>query len=320
MIRTYPKTAALADTALKMISQCSFTCRINSACSIIFALSHLRSRRFEIGSNNKVNFVLTRLSLILSGLLFAACASVDGPPGARAPLPAAKPRELPDAVPRAEPPSARGNPESYVVLGKRYFLLPSNQGYAERGIASWYGTKFHGRNTSNGERYNMYAMTAAHKTLRLPAYVRVTNLRNGKQVVVRVNDRGPFHDNRIIDLSYAAAQKLEMIGEGTALVEVAVVQSDGSVAEDMASAGGWRDESHLANRIYVQVGAFSLRDNAERLLLRLQQASIENARIHQEQNRLHRVRIGPLSSVLATDQVVERLQRMGLAEHQVVVE
>jgi rare lipoprotein A len=273
--------------------------------------------------NNAIRGISVRFGFILSGLLFASCASVDGPPGTRSPLPpAAKPRELPDAVPRSEAPSARGNPESYVVLGKRYFVLPSNQGYTERGIASWYGTKFHGRNTSNGERYNMYAMTAAHKTLRLPAYARVTNLRNGKQVVVRVNDRGPFHDNRIIDMSYAAAQKLEMIGEGTALVEVEIVGSDSTVAEDTDRGGaGWRDESHLANRIYVQVGAFSLRDNAERLLLRLRQASIDNAQIHDEQNRsLHRVRIGPLSSVLATDQMVERLESMGLAEHQVVVE
>jgi rare lipoprotein A len=280
------------------------------------------SRRSHFYAGIRTDFSrCSRFVLILTGLLFVSCASVDGPPGARTPFPPAQPRELPDAMPRAEPPGVRGNPESYVVLGKRYFVLPSNQGYAERGIASWYGTKFHGRNTSNGERYNMYAMSAAHKTLRLPAYARVTNLRNGKQVVVRVNDRGPFHDNRIIDLSYAAAQKLEMIGEGTALVEVAVVSSDNAVAEEKVPAGGWRDESHLANRIYVQVGAFTMRDNAERLLLRLQQASIENAQILQEQNRaLHRVRIGPLSSVLATDQMVERLERMGLAEHQVVVE
>src|SRR5688572_21988362 len=101
-------------------------------------------------TNYVVRGISARFVFILSGLLFAACASVDGPPGARTPLPAAKPRELPDAVPRAEAPSTRGNPESYVVLGKRYFLLPSNQGYVERGIASWYGTKFHGRNTSNG--------------------------------------------------------------------------------------------------------------------------------------------------------------------------
>lgn len=261
---------------------------------------------------------------ILTSLLIASCASVDGPPSgsARAPLPPGPaPRELPDAAPRAEPPSNRGNPESYVVLGKRYFVLPTNQGYVERGIASWYGAKFHGRNTSNGERYDMYAMTAAHKSLRLPAYARVTNLRNGKQVVVRVNDRGPFHSNRIIDMSYAAAQKLEMIGEGTALVEVEVMSSTGEVAKDTAGAKGWRDQSHLRNRIYVQVGAFTLRDNAARLLEKLQLARFDNAQIHQEQNRsLHRVRIGPLSTVLATDQVVERLENMGLAEHQVVVE
>jgi rare lipoprotein A len=258
---------------------------------------------------------------VLAGLLLASCA-VDGPPaGARSPLPPAPARELPDAVPRVEPPTNRGNPESYVVLGKRYFVLPSNQGYVERGIASWYGTKFHGRNTSNGERYDMYAMTAAHKSLRLPAYARVTNLRNGKQVTVRVNDRGPFHDNRIIDMSYAAAQKLEMIGEGTALVEVAIVGADGAVAEDSARAKGWQDQSHLLNRIYVQVGAFTQRDNAERLLEKLRQARFDNAQILQEQNRtLHRVRIGPLSTVPVTDQVVERLERMGLAEHQVIVE
>jgi rare lipoprotein A len=256
-------------------------------------------------------------------LLLASCATVDGPPrrtGSSYPPPAS-PRELPDAVPRAEPPANRGNPESYVVLGKRYFVLPTNEGYSERGIASWYGTKFHGRSTSSGETYNMYEMTAAHKTLRLPAYARVTNLRNGRQVVVRVNDRGPFHDNRIIDLSYAAAQKLDMVGEGTALVEVAIVGPDGTVAEDRTRARGWRDESHLNNRIYVQVGAFSMRDNAERLLDRLRRERFDNAQILQERDRaLHRVRIGPLSTVLATDQVVERLQRLGLAEHQVVVE
>jgi rare lipoprotein A len=261
-----------------------------------------------------------RLFFLFVGLLLASCATVDGPPaGARAPLPPA--RELPGVVPRTEPPANRGNPESYVVLGRRYFVLPSNEGYVERGIASWYGTKFHGHSTSNGERYNMYEMTAAHKTLRLPAYVRVTNLRNGKQVTVRVNDRGPFHDSRLIDLSYAAAQKLDMLGEGTALVEIAIVQPDGSVAEDTARAGGWRDESHLQNRIYVQVGAFTVRDNAERLLERLRQEHFDNAQILQEPDRaLHRVRIGPLSTVLATDLVVERLERLGLADHQVIVE
>jgi rare lipoprotein A len=274
------------------------------------------SRRFATDSRTVIGF----LGFILVSILAVSCATGDGPPaGARSPLPPE--RERADAVPRVEPPSNRGNPESYVVLGKRYFVLPSNQGYVERGIASWYGVKFHGRSTSNGERYDMYAMSAAHKTLRLPVYARVTNLRNGKQVTVRINDRGPFHDNRIIDMSYAAAQKLEMTGEGTALVEVEVVGSDGEVAKDTASARGWQDQSHLANRIYVQVGAFAQRDNAERLLEKLQQARFDNAQIQQEQNRpLHRVRIGPLSTVPAMDQAVERLERMGLADHQVIVE
>jgi rare lipoprotein A len=271
------------------------------------------------GADDGVRVRFGGCGLLLAGLFLASCATVDGPPaGARAPLP---PPALPDAVPRTEPPANRGNPESYVVLGKRYFVLPSNAGYVERGIASWYGTKFHGHSTSNGERYNMYEMSAAHKTLRLPAYARVTNLRNGRQVTVRVNDRGPFHEDRLIDLSYAAAQKLGMIGEGTALVEVAVVQSDGAVAEDKTRGAGWRDESHLQNRIYVQVGAFTVLDNAEKLLERLRQERFDNVQITQESGRpLHRVRIGPLSTVVATDQVVERLQRMGLAEHQVVVE
>ncbi|HEY3486651.1 MAG TPA: septal ring lytic transglycosylase RlpA family protein [Gammaproteobacteria bacterium] len=263
-----------------------------------------------------------KFCFILIAIVCSACATVDGPAPGNA---GSNPRVLPDAVPRSEPPSKRGNPESYVVLGKRYFVLPTSQGYIERGVASWYGTKFHGRETSNGERYNMYAMTAAHKSLKLPTYVRVTNLSNGKQVVVRVNDRGPFHGNRLIDLSYAAAQKLEMVGAGTALVEVVALSPDGNPYTDTAvasaAASGWKDESHLSNRIYIQVGAFTLRGNAEQLLEKLQQASFTNAQILQEQNRaLHRVRIGPLSTVLATDQAVQRLEKLGLSEHQIVLE
>ena len=126
----------------------------------------------------------------------------------------------PGPIPKVEPRSRYGNPSSYVVFGKTYYTLPSSEGYVERGIASWYGKKFHGRPTSSREPYNMYAMTAAHTQLPLPTYVLVTNLKNGKQIIVRVNDRGPFHDNRIIDLSYTAATKLDIVREGTGLVEV----------------------------------------------------------------------------------------------------
>ena len=143
------------------------------------------------------------------------------PPPAERPPPA---NSVPDMVPRAEPRSRNGNPPFYDVMGKRYFVLSSGVGYVERGVASWYGPGFHKVRTSTGEPYDMYAMTAAHKTLPLPAYVRVTNLQNGRSIVVRVNDRGPFVGNRIIDLSYTAASKLDMLRNGTAMVEVRTLE------------------------------------------------------------------------------------------------
>jgi len=130
---------------------------------------------------------------------------------------------IPDAVPKVEPLAKSGNPESYVVFGRRYYTKKSAHGHVERGLASWYGRPFHGRKTSSGETYDMYAMSAAHKTLPLPTYARVTNLENGRRVVVRINDRGPFHDGRVIDLSYTAAVKLGMKRQGTAQVEVQAI-------------------------------------------------------------------------------------------------
>ncbi len=151
-------------------------------------------------------------------------------PATAPPLPAARPtvlpahppdvNQVPDAVPRNEPRSALGNPPFYEVDGHRYTVLGSSVGYVERGVASWYGTEFHGLRTATGEPYDMFAMTAAHKTLPLPCYARVTNLANGRSIVVRINDRGPFVSNRVIDLSYAAAAKLDMIGSGTAFVQI----------------------------------------------------------------------------------------------------
>lgn len=145
---------------------------------------------------------------------------ITPPPAAETP----PPQSVPDAVPRYEPRSQYGNPPFYDVFGKRYFVLSSSADYLERGVASWYGPGFHKVRTSTGETYDMYGMTAAHKTLPLPAYVRVTNLQNGRSIVVRVNDRGPFVGNRIIDLSYTAAAKLDMLRNGTAMVEVRTVE------------------------------------------------------------------------------------------------
>jgi len=152
-------------------------------------------------------------------LLLEACA--HAPP--RTAAPASPPPNAPPAgelVPRAEPRSASGNPPFYEVNGHRYIVLATSAGYRERGVASWYGPDFHGLKTATGERYDMFAMTAAHKTLPIPCYARVTNLTNGRSVVVRINDRGPFVGNRIIDLSYTAANRLGMIRDGTAFVEV----------------------------------------------------------------------------------------------------
>ena len=177
-------------------------------------------------------------ALILLGLL-GGCTSL--PPAHPAPAPAAPAPQalptpappldldnIPDAVPRAEPRSVHGNPPYYDVFGQRYTVLATSEGFVERGVASWYGPTFHGKSTSSGEPYDMYAMTAAHRTLPLPCYARVTNLSNGRSVIVRINDRGPFASNRIIDLSYTAAAKLDMIRPGTAFVELRTISSLGS--------------------------------------------------------------------------------------------
>ena len=177
---------------------------------------------------------------------------------------------IPDAVPKSEPRSAHGNPAFYDVLGRRYFVLPSAQGYTERGVASWYGPTFHGESTSNGERYDMYGMTAAHKTLPLPTYARVTNLKNGRSIVVRINDRGPFVANRLIDLSYTAASKLDMLREGTTLVEVHTLTPD---EPDNLT----RTSESPPPTLYVQVGAFSDERNASRAVERLHAAGLASA-------------------------------------------
>ncbi|MGB5098829.1 MAG: septal ring lytic transglycosylase RlpA family protein, partial [Porticoccaceae bacterium] len=167
------------------------------------------------------------LAALLAVLLLAGCFGSRGPGGASAGRDGPPGREAdgdyPDVTPRSEAITGAGNKNPYTVLGKTYHLLPTAAGYREKGVASWYGTKFHGRATSNGEPYDMFAMTAAHKTLPIPAYVRVTNLENGRSAIVRVNDRGPFHDDRIIDLSYAAAKKLGVFDQGTARVEVVAI-------------------------------------------------------------------------------------------------
>lgn len=247
------------------------------------------------------------------------------------------PRELPpDPMPRTEPRSRYGNPSSYVVFGKRYYTLSSSYNFVERGIASWYGKKFHGKRTSSGERYNMYAMTAAHTRLPLPTHVQVTNLKNGRKVVVRVNDRGPFYDNRIIDLSYSAAAKLGILREGTSLVEVRALNAlnyhaarESNAA--MHSADRWVEKSParmmnasaVDTRVFVQVGAFSTRAGANRLTRQLGDmnlGTITISSVTRGEAKLYQVRIGPLPTIQSADETITKLYDMGMREHHVVIE
>ena len=255
-----------------------------------------------------------------AAVLLVACSSVPRrapPPPAEVPPPApsgpAVPpniASIPDAVPRFELKSRHGNPPFYDVQGKRYFVLAKADGYVERGVASWYGPTFHGVNTSMGEPYNMYAMTAAHKTLPLPAYARVTNLKNGRSVVVRINDRGPFVANRIIDLSYTAAAKLDMLREGTTLVEVRALTP---AAPDALT----RTAELPPPDLYIQAGAFADEGNAERLLARLRAAGLPGAAVLPPlatQSHLYRVRVGPITSVAQFDELSARLNSLGISD------
>jgi len=227
------------------------------------------------------------LPLMIASVVLAAC---SGSP------------EQPTAGSRSvinPPRSDRGNPPFYEVFGERYYVMDSSDGFRERGVASWYGRDFHGRQTSSGEVYDMRQMTAAHKTLPLPTWVEVTNLTNGKQVVVKVNDRGPFVDDRIIDLSQRAAEELDMIRNGTARVQVralgvpnalppAPVFAATEAAPPPSRGGGFSiistaeaDTLGPADRpfrpLYVQVGAFGDRNNAAKLVERLARRFVVDA-------------------------------------------
>ncbi|TAL89635.1 MAG: septal ring lytic transglycosylase RlpA family protein [Rhodanobacter sp.] len=227
--------------------------------------------------------------------------------------------KLPEPVPKVEPRSLYGNKSPYTVLGQTYRVLPTARGYDERGIASFYGNKFHGYKTSSLETYDMYAFSAASPTLPLPSYARVTNLENGKSVIVRVNDRGPFHDNRLIDLSYAAAVKIGVWPKGTGLVEVRGIDPAHPGKELPAPA--MVTSGHAG--IYLQVGAFADAGNAERLAQRLRQADLGAVQVLDSVvngRHVRRVRVGPLASVERADQVSRRIEDMGMPQPRVAVD
>lgn len=255
------------------------------------------------------------LASLLIGCSFDGRRTSDGAPSRPIDV-----SSIPNAVPKVEPITRAGNPPVYEVLGKRYQLMKESRGYVERGIASWYGTKFHGRTTSNGERYNMYAMTAAHKTIPIPAYLKVTNLENQRSVIVRVNDRGPFHGNRIIDLSYAAAAKLDILKKGTGFVEIRAIDPAQPVSSQKPTQPPPGKEAKKEG-IYIQVGAFGQHANALRLSRQIHAAKLAGVRIHTEKNGnapLYRVQVGPLKSAEEADTLNNKLSQLGILETKMI--
>jgi rare lipoprotein A len=286
------------------------------------------------------------VSLLLASQI-AGCSLVRGkarpaarvPSGSTVPQPPADVLSIPDAVPREEPRGRRGNPPFYEVFGKRYYVMASAEGWVERGTASWYGPGFHAATTSLGERYDMYAMTAAHKTLPIPAYAEVTNLRNGRKVVVRINDRGPFVGDRIIDLSYTAAAKLDMLTAGTAPVEVRVITPGRGATPQIAASPRApgpvvapppapatpppapavavvnAPAASSAQVMYIQAGVFADHENARRRVETLLAAGVELASLDElpaGERLLHRVRVGPFASVEEFDLNMKRLRELGV--------
>ncbi len=231
-----------------------------------------------------------------------------------APDQAVDPATIKDAVPREDLITRAGNKNPYTVLGKTYRLLPTSKGYKEEGVASWYGTKFHGRPTANGEPYSLYGMTAAHRTLPIPAYVKVTNLANNRTAIVRVNDRGPFHSERIIDLSYAAAVKLGYAEQGTANVLIETIEPksyDSEVAAD----------SENTQSYILQVGAFKSLQSAAKLRAELILGTSQPVNIQAtEPAGYYRVQLGPLGSMDEVKRVSEQLLEFNIIQPRIIAQ
>lgn len=217
--------------------------------------------------------------VVLSSLTACSTTNSDGPPSHYVSL-----RNVKEPVPKYEPKSKYGNPDKYTVFGKTYNTLDTSSNFIQTGVASWYGTKFHGRRTSSGEIYDMYKLTGAHKSLPLPTYAKVTNLENNKSLVIKINDRGPFHDNRVLDLSYAAAAKLGVLAKGTAKVKITAINPKRFMPDlDL-------------DLIQVQVGAFSQRKNAQELANDLAGLIKHPVNITSEKNKnksIYKVHLGP---------------------------
>ncbi|CAH0534039.1 Endolytic peptidoglycan transglycosylase RlpA [Vibrio stylophorae] len=261
---------------------------------------------------------MRRFLFIFTALLLAGCAKEAPKTDGRYELANdVAPAQLPShihqesAVPRYEPPSLAGN-KDYTVRGVRYQVLKSPTAFSQTGDASWYGEKFHGHKTSNGEVYDMYSMTAAHKTLPLPSYVRVTNLNNQKSVIVRVNDRGPFHQGRIIDLSYAAALKLDVIRTGTAPVQIELIPM--TPPNDKAE---WQSSS--THNYWIQLVALSNAEKAKEKAMELSKQFETPIKVRSE-GQVHRLRAGPFTNRHDALMWQQKLQAKGFDQAYILTE
>lgn len=220
---------------------------------------------------------------------------------------------VPNATPKYEPYSRRGN-KPYTVYGESYDVMNTGQGFTESGRASWYGEKFHGYETSNGELYDMYTMSGAHKTLPLPSYAKITNLDNNQQAIIRINDRGPFHSDRILDVSYAAAYKLGMLGTGTARIKLDVIYV-GSVAATNAAVANAQDSGNH----YIQLVASKDQPKLEKIAKELEQKYQVQTRI-QAANNLFRLQLGPIGQAELADRLLYKVKQDGYPEGYMVLE
>lgn len=255
----------------------------------------------------QVRQALRHLPLVLASLLIISCAG--DPPRVEEPqdgpsMSDLKAADVADATPRAEPLARYGNHSPYEVFGRKYHVMKSSEGYRERGTASWYGSKFHGRRTSSGEPYDMHLATAAHKALPLPTYAEVTNLDNGRKVIVKINDRGPFKDDRVIDLSYGAALRLDMVVTGTARVEVKAIDV-GAAPRSVA-----RSSAVTVAQTWLQAGAYGSRDGATELAQRLERADLRPISIN-DGSDLFRVWLGPYDSQAEAESIIQRAVELG---------
>ena len=261
------------------------------------------------------NLIFRVCTIIMAfSLILASCTKPDGAPRRHVNY-----RAIPDAIPKNEYLSPKVNPSSYVVKGKRYRILKSYKNYDKVGIASWYGTKFHGKLTSTGERYNMNSMSAANKELPIPCYAEVTNLNNQRTVIVKVNDRGPFVDNRLIDLSYAAAQKLGIIGTGTAKVRVRTIDPNhrqahtkkatkNTVVQPTTQKPSAKKAQSNQAKLYLQIAAYQ--DNKAALALQkrlMEQALFSSEILHDSAHKIYRVKVGPFPNFTAASKAKDYL-------------